>query len=74
MVVFFKQSLNDHRESPAMETNAMVGVQHRRSVELQSEALPVGEHENSEVDMAGTVGEHEITQYEHCNMHSARTY
>ena len=74
MVVFFKQSLNDHRESPAMETNAMVGVQPRRSVEHQSEALPVGEHENSEVDMAGTVGEHEITQYEHCNMHSARTY
>jgi len=52
------ESLNDHRESPAMETNAMVGVQPRRSVELQSEALPVGEHENSEVDMAGTVAWH----------------
>ena len=74
MVVFFKQSLNDHRESPAMETNAMVGVQHRRSVELQSEALPVGEHENSEVDIGGTAGEHGIIQCEHCNMHVGTKY
>jgi len=49
------QSLNDHRKSPDMEANARVKVQSRQSVEHQSEALPVGEHENSEVDIGGSV-------------------
>jgi len=48
------ESLNDHRESPEMEANARVKVQSKQLVEHQSEALPVGEHENSEVDIGGT--------------------
>ena len=68
------QSLNDHRESPEMEANARVKVQSRESVEHQSEALPVGEHENSKVDIGGSVGEHGLIQCEHCNMHIDTKY
>ena len=68
------QSLNDHRKSPDMEANARVKVQSRQSVEHQSEALPVGEHENSEVDIGGSVGEHEIIQCEHCNIQLGTKY
>ena len=37
-----------------MEANARLEVQSRQLVELQSEA----EHENSEFDIGGTIGEH----------------
>lgn len=47
------ESLNDHRESPEMKAN--VGVQSGQAVEDQSESLPVGEHENSEVEIGGTI-------------------
>ena len=68
------QSLNDHRESPEMIANARVGVQFGQAVEDQSESLPVGEHENSEVEIGGTIGEHGIIQCEHCNMHVIKMY